>query len=97
MNIYSSEGKAVIQNRVALVQSYLSLSLSHSLESTMLCMLSVVLTLVSVSSVQSDSCRACNCQFNNVEVLTGLVETMINSVLNRQLGKVVYCLIFVWC
>ena len=70
----------------------------------MLCKLLLAVVLVSIGSVRSDNtCRACNCQFNNVQVLTGLIESIVNntlfsglldnavsSTLYRQQGKLLH-------
>ena len=40
-----------------------------------------VLILTPITSGQSDSCRTCNCQFNNIEVLDQLIEYRIRSIL----------------
>jgi hypothetical protein len=38
--------------------------------------------LISVGSVCGEnSCRACNCQYNNVQVLTELIERIVNDAL----------------
>jgi hypothetical protein len=50
---------------------------------TMFCKLLFV-ALLSVGSVHAygeNSCRACNCQFNNVQVLTELIERIVNDTL----------------
>ena len=40
------------------------------------------------TSAQSDgSCRACNCQFNDIEVLDRLIETKINESLANDPGE----------
>ena len=46
-------------------------------------------THVAVVSAQSgsDTCRACNCQFNNVQVLDQLIEEKIAAVLDSGTGK----------
>ncbi len=47
----------------------------------MFCMLLFV-ALLSVGSVYGEnSCRACNCQFDNVQVLTELIERIVNDTL----------------
>ena len=40
-----------------------------------------ILPLAPATFAQSDSCRACNCQFNNVEVLDQLIEARIRDML----------------
>ena len=40
------------------------------------------------TSAQSDgSCRACNCRFNDIEVLDRLIETKINESLANDPGE----------
>ena len=58
----------------------------------------VLVTAINTSS-QGDSCKACNCQFSNVEALDHLIESKIENTLRLRLGKlvfspVVYCLSF---
>ena len=41
-----------------------------------------------VTSAQGDgTCRVCNCQFNNVEVLRQLIESMIRDILVNDTGS----------
>ena len=41
------------------------------------------------TSAQSDgSCRACNCQFNNIEVLDRMIESKINKSLANDPGEI---------
>ena len=41
------------------------------------------------TSAQGDSsCRACNCQFNNVEVLDRMIEAKINKSLANDPGEI---------
>ena len=56
-----------------------------------------LLFLSPATSAQGDSCRACNCQFNNVQVLDRLIESKINKCLANDPGKIkftaaVYCM-----
>ena len=37
------------------------------------------------AEAQGDSCNACNCQFNNVDLLIDLIRTEINSIISKQL------------
>lgn len=39
---------------------------------------------VAVQSTQGGSCNACNCQFNNVEVLTQLIRAEIGSLVTNS-------------
>ena len=45
-------------------------------------------TCVAAVSAQSDTCQACNCQFNNVQVLDQLIENRIAAVLDSGSGKI---------
>ena len=38
-------------------------------------------------SAQGDTCNACNCQFNNVEVLAQLIESKIATAMTNESGK----------
>ena len=53
-------------------------------------MLHLMLAVISVSSIasaQEGTCNACNCQFNNVEVLTQLIESKIATAQTNESGK----------
>ena len=51
----------------------------------MLCM-KLLVVLVALGSVYGESsCKACNCQFGNVQVITGLVKRIINDTLSTGL------------
>ena len=48
----------------------------------MLCSLLSIVVVMSVGSVHSENtCHACNCQFDDVQVLTGLIESIVNNTL----------------
>ena len=54
----------------------------HITESTimtfkLLTLIFVTTTCTAAVSAQSDTCRACNCQFNNVQVLDQLIEDKV--------------------
>ena len=51
-----------------------------------LCALLTVLALTPATLGQGDSCQACNCQFNNVEVLDQLIESKIRNLLANNSG-----------
>ena len=51
----------------------------------------VTATCVAAVSAQSDTCRACNCQFNNVQVLDQLIQDRIATALESGTGKFVLC------
>ena len=38
-------------------------------------------------SVSAQSCKACNCQFSNVEVLNDIVEAQVNRILAKEPSK----------
>ena len=44
-------------------------------------------TCVAAVSAQSDTCQACNCQFNNVKVLDQLIEDKIAAAMENTTGK----------
>ena len=64
----------------------------------------LLVVLVALGSVHGESsCQACNCQFNNVQAIIGLVESIVNDTLStgllldnvvnavrHQFGKVIY-------
>ena len=41
---------------------------------------------VTSAQTQGDSCGACNCQFNNVELLIDLIRAEINSIVSQRYG-----------
>ena len=49
--------------------------------SAILCLVHAVMAIVSTVSgvVKGDTCKACNCQFDNVEALNQLIELKIAS------------------
>ena len=50
-------------------------------------MLLVVAVFTSVTSAQNaDTCQACNCQFNNIQALSQLVNARINDILTNEPG-----------
>ena len=67
----------------------------------MLYTLLLAIVLVSVGSVHSENtCHACNCNFHNIEFLTGLVERIVNktvpSVVNNTLDCQLACIFFLY-
>ena len=46
----------------------------------------VVALLAGSALAQSDSCQACNCQFNNVEVLNQVIEASVRDMLADEAG-----------
>ena len=61
----------------------------HISESTikLLTLIFVITTCAAAVSAQSDTCRACNCQFNNVQVLDQLIEDGIATALENGAGE----------
>ena len=58
------------------------------MESVILHLMLAVISLSSTVSAQGGTCNACNCQFNNVEVLTQLIEsTIATGVTYTRWGK----------
>ena len=47
----------------------------------------VITTCAAAVSAQSDTCRACNCQFNNVQVLDQLIENKVTTTLRNGTGE----------
>ena len=41
---------------------------------------------VTSAQAQGDSCTACNCQLNNVDILTDLIRAEINSIVSQRYG-----------
>ena len=64
--------------------SMISNMLSFLLFSSILLVLSPAAATTSAQT-QGDSCRACNCQFNNVDILTDLIRAEINSAISQRL------------
>ena len=46
----------------------------------------VIVALAGSALAQSDSCQACNCQFNNVEVLNQVIEASVRDMLADEAG-----------
>ena len=66
--------------------SMISNMLSFLLFSSILLVLSPSAAVTSAQTqARGDSCGACNCQFNNVDILIDLIRTEINSVLSQQI------------
>ena len=53
----------------------------------LLTLIFVTTTCAAAVSAQSDTCRACNCQFNNVQVLDQLIEDRIATTLENGTGE----------
>ena len=49
----------------------------------------VILFVSSTASAQQEgTCRVCNCQFNNVDVLTELIESKVATTRANESGKI---------
>ena len=64
--------------------SMISNMLSFLLFSSILLVLSPAVATTSAQT-QGDSYRACNCQFNNVDILIDLIRAEINSAISQRL------------
>ena len=53
--------------------------------STTLLLAAVIAASFTVSYAQQNTCNACNCQVNNVEVLASLIDARIDARLNSTL------------
>ena len=49
----------------------------------------VVALLAGSALAQSDSCQACNCQFNNVQVLNQVIKSTVQDMLRNESGMYV--------
>ena len=43
--------------------------------------------VISVASAQAETCGACNCEFNNVEVLNKLIDAKVDARINMTLAN----------
>ena len=48
----------------------------------------LLLSLAGTSAQGDSSCRACNCQFNNIQVLDRMMESKINKSLANDPGEI---------
>ena len=55
--------------------------------SFLLVLVSCSVLKVTVVNSQQQSCNACNCQFNNVDVLRLLVENIVNQTLEARVSQ----------
>lgn len=53
-------------------------------------MLFLTATAAAVSVASAQSCNACNCQFNNVQALSQLVEVQVNRALANEPRKLTF-------
>ena len=44
-------------------------------------------TAATISVASAQSCKACNCQFNNVQALSQLIEVQVNQILANEPRK----------
>lgn len=42
----------------------------------------------SAQSLRNDSCGACNCQFNNIDIFNSIMDTKIDARLNRAESRI---------
>ena len=56
----------------------------------LLTLIFVATTCAAAVSAQSDTCRACNCQFDNVQVLTQLINDEVRTALQNGTGEYIY-------
>ena len=69
----------------AIARSVSMLSIFQFVVTTTVLVLSPSAAVTSVQAqTQGDSCGACNCQFNNVELLIDLIRAEINSTISEQ-------------
>ena len=47
----------------------------------------IVSSVITVDATQDNTCNACQCQFNNFQVLSQLIESKIANVLENETGK----------
>ena len=50
----------------------------------MFCLLA---TAVVITVTSAQSCKACNCQFNNIQALSSLIEAQVNRILANEPRK----------
>ena len=62
------------------VQLYQSMA-----SSTLLLVAAAIAASFTVTCAQESSCSACNCQFNNIDALTDLIDARIDARLNNTL------------
>ena len=53
-------------------------------------MLFLTATTAALSVASAQSCNACNCQFNNVQALSQLVEIQVNRALSNEPRKLIF-------
>ena len=49
--------------------------------------IAIVSSVITVDAAQDKTCNACQCQVNNVQVLSQLIESKISTVLKNGTGK----------
>ena len=49
----------------------------------------VFMTATAITSTGDPSCNACNCRFNNIEILDQFVEAKVNHILANNLSQLV--------
>ena len=58
--------------------------------SLLLVILAVSITVreVSAQSLRNNSCGACNCQFNNIDIINSIMDAKIDARLNRAESRI---------
>ena len=49
--------------------------------------IAIVSSVITVDATQDNTCNACQCQFNNIQVLSQLIESKITTVLTNETGN----------
>ena len=52
-----------------------------------LTLMTILLASGAISVANAQSCKACNCQFNNAQVLSEIVKTQVNHILAKEPSK----------
>ena len=47
----------------------------------------IVSSVITVDATQDNTCNACQCQFNNIQVLDRLIESKIATFMENETGK----------
>ena len=49
--------------------------------------IAIVSSVITVDATQDNTCNACQCEFNNVQVLSQLIESKIATFMENETGK----------
>ena len=55
--------------------------------------IAVVSSVIAVDATQDNTCNACQCHFNNVEVLGQLIEAKVATALSNEAGAGKLCIV----